>query len=76
MGIIEELQKANDTLKMQIKALSSDTQLPQNPVVEVVYVFYNSPKKRNLPRLWSLFTLGFRFICLSCAVYLHLSLGC
>ena len=47
MGIIEELQKANDTLKMQIKALSSDTQLPQNPVVEVVFVFYVVQRKRT-----------------------------
>lgn len=40
------------------------------------FLVLHSTKKANLPRLWSLFTPEFRFICLSCAVYLRLSLGC
>ena len=78
MGIIEELTKANETLKMQIKALSSDTQLPQKSVVNVVfsviYIYIYSPRKGIMTKLWFLSTLGFRFVCFSYAVYSHFSL--
>ena len=78
MGIIEELTKANETLKTQIKALSSDTQLPQKSVVNVVfsviYIYIYSPRKGIMTKLWFLSTLGFRFICFSYAVYSHFSL--
>lgn len=76
MGIIEELQKANQTLKMQIKALSSDTQLPQNSVVYSNKLVLYSRKKRKVIKRFYRSILGFRFTCFWSAASFHFSQGC